>query len=135
LNDPVRAAGGVVWRRNDEGDLEVVVIHRPAYDDWTLPKGKLDRGESDEAAARREVEEETGLDCRLGPELTSTSYTDGKGRDKVVRYWAMQVESQRDRPPDHEVDRWEWVPAERAERLLSYPRDRRVLRSLRDVIS
>ncbi|MGH9213085.1 MAG: NUDIX hydrolase [Acidimicrobiales bacterium] len=134
-NGPVRAAGGVVWRRNDDGEVEVVLVHRPAYDDWTLPKGKLDQGESDEDAARREVDEETGLTCRLGRELASVTYTNGKGRPKVVRYWAMQVERQRERSADDEVDQVLWVEAGRARQMVTYDRDRSVLRSLREVIS
>lgn len=88
----VRAAGGVVWRRSP-GGVEVVLVHRPAYDDWSLPKGKVHRDESDEEAALREVEEETGLACSLGEELPSTSYVDGAGRDKCVRYWEMAPRS------------------------------------------
>ena len=65
-------------------------MHRPRYDDWSLPKGKADEGESDAACALREVEEETGLTCVLGDELPSTHYRDSKGRDKTVRYWAME---------------------------------------------
>ena len=75
---PGRAAGGIVVR-----DGRVLVVHRPRYDDWSLPKGKLDAGESWESAAVREVEEETGLRCALGPELTPTSYRDNKERFKV----------------------------------------------------
>jgi 8-oxo-dGTP diphosphatase len=76
----VRAAGGVVTR-----DGRVALVHRPKYDDWTFPKGKLDPHEDFEQAALREVEEETGLRCRLGSELPTTSYIDPKGRRKVVR--------------------------------------------------
>ncbi len=112
-----------------------MLVHRPAYDDWTLPKGKLDQGESDEDAARREVDEETGLTCRLGRELASVTYTNGKGRPKVVRYWAMQVERQRERSADDEVDQVLWVEAGRARQMVTYDRDRSVLRSLREVIS
>jgi 8-oxo-dGTP diphosphatase len=152
----VRAAGGVVWRRrpaeageeprarrrwlarrreahDDAGDIEVVLIHRPDYDDWSLPKGKPDGDETAEETAHREVEEETGLTCQLGPELASTRYVDGKGRDKVVRYWAMTVEQQRDRQPDDEVDEWRWVELDEAEAMLTYPHDRSVLASLRGV--
>src|SRR5688572_5599802 len=85
----VKAAGGVVWRRGP-GGVEVAVVHRPKHDDWSLPKGKLDPGESWEDAALREVEEEIGMSCELGRELPSSSYTDNKGRGKVVRYWMMQ---------------------------------------------
>ena len=106
---------------------EVLLVHRPRYDDWTFPKGKCSGGESDEACALREVEEETGLRCRLGRELGSTSYTDRRGRAKVVRYWLME-------PLDgafaagQEVDAVRWVDAETAGSLLSYERDAEVLR-------
>src|SRR5919109_4902174 len=85
----IRAAGGVVVRRHD-GGLDVLLVHRPAYDDWTLPKGKALPGESDEECALREVEEETGLVCRLEAELPATEYRDAKGRLKRVRYWLMR---------------------------------------------
>src|SRR5205085_2292213 len=87
----VKASGGVVWRRGERG-VEVVVVHRPRYDDWSLPKGKLDPGEGWEQAAVREVLEEVGLRCSLGEELPPAAYTDHKGRAKVVRYWLMEPE-------------------------------------------
>src|ERR671931_615493 len=86
----VRAAGGVVWRRSTDGGIELALVHRPRYDDWSFPKGKLDPGESWEAAALREVREETGLECTLGRELPPTGYRDPKGRSKAVRYWLME---------------------------------------------
>src|ERR1700678_2665458 len=88
--DLVRAAGGAVWGRRD-GGLEVVLVHRPRYDDWSLPKGKVDPGETDEQAAVREVAEEASVAVRLGPELVSTRYLDRSGKHKMVRYWAMTV--------------------------------------------
>ena len=84
----VEAAGGVV--RDEDG--RVLLVHRPRYDDWTLPKGKLDPDETFEQAALREVQEETGLRCTLGRELATTTYRDNKDRPKVVRYWLMEVE-------------------------------------------
>jgi 8-oxo-dGTP diphosphatase len=126
--EPVRAAGGLVWRSAGE-TVEVVVVHRPRYDDWTLPKGKAEPGETDEETAVREVEEETGLRCTLGPELVSTSYVDNKGRPKVVRYWTMQVDAAQPWEPDHEVDEVRWVPVEALGDLLSYDRDRAVVES------
>ena len=78
----VKASGGVVWRRAPGGAPELVVVHRPRYDDWSLPKGKLDPGETWEEAALREVEEEVGLRCRLGAELPPVYYRDNKGRDE-----------------------------------------------------
>ena len=118
----VKASGGVVWRR-DGGRVEVVVVHRPRYDDWSLPKGKLDKGESWEQAALREVEEEVGLRCRLGPELVPTAYEDRKGRAKVVRYWLMEPEDDPGFEPNDEVDEMRWLDGEQAAELLSYPRD------------
>jgi 8-oxo-dGTP diphosphatase len=131
LSEPdgtVQAAGGVVSRRGPDGGLELLLVHRPSYDDWTLPKGKLEPGETHEQAAVREVREETGLDCELLRELPSTSYHDRKGRPKTVRYWAM-------RPlggvpgPAHEVDEVRWASLEDAGRLLTYEHDGEVLRA------
>ena len=127
-SEPVRAAGGVVWRRGEVGAVEVLVVHRPKYDDWSLPKGKVDGGESDEDAALREVEEETGLRCALGPELAATSYTDRNGRDKVVRYWSMSPVAG-SFTPTREVDQVRWAHLDEASALLSYGRDRDVLAS------
>ena len=122
----VRAAGGVVWRRDSSGALEVLVVHRPRYDDWTLPKGKLLPGERDEEAAVREVEEETGLRCELGDELPSTTYHDRHGREKLVRYWEMTpVEG--DFTPNDEVDELRWVTPGEARELLTYERDAELL--------
>jgi 8-oxo-dGTP diphosphatase len=101
----------------------VAIVHRPKYGDWTLPKGKLDSDESFEEAALREVLEETGLRCELGEELGSTTYTDAKGRPKVVRYWGMTPVSGTFQPND-EVDELRWVTPEEARRLLTYERDR-----------
>lgn len=126
--DLVRAAGGAVWRRRD-GGLEVVLVHRPRYDDWSLPKGKVDPGETDEEAAVREVEEEAGVVGRLGPELATTTYLDRSGKHKRVRYWAMTLVSG-EVGGDHEVDRAEWVPIDVARNRLSYQRDLVVLDAL-----
>ena len=120
----VRAAGGVLVR-----DGQVALIHRPKYDDWTLPKGKLGPDEDFEQAALREVEEETGLRCRLGRELSSTSYTDNKGRPKLVRWWLMEPQSGEFTPND-EVDELRWLDPEEALPLLSYERDRDLLVAL-----
>jgi 8-oxo-dGTP diphosphatase len=117
----VRAAGGVVVR-----DGLVALVHRPRYDDWTLPKGKLDNGESFEEAALREVEEETGLRARLVRELPSVNY-EVRGRPKVVRYWLMEVESDEGFAVNDEVDEVRWVEPAEARALLTYDRDRDVL--------
>jgi 8-oxo-dGTP pyrophosphatase MutT (NUDIX family) len=122
----VKAAGGVIWQHGPTGEVEVLVVHRPKYDDWTFPKGKQDPGETDEETALREVVEETGFRCTLGPELASTAYIDRKGRPKTVRYWVMTVEGGVFTPTD-EVDELRWVTPARARWLLSYDRDREVL--------
>lgn len=123
MGDPplVRAAGGVVVRRVGDED-EVLLVHRPRYDDWTFPKGKCDPGEGDEEAALREVLEETGFRCLLGSELASIDYTDRRGRPKQVRYWAMSVVEGVFVAND-EVDEIRWVDPGTARQLLSYPRD------------
>lgn len=125
----IEAAGGVVWRRTAKGHLKVLLVHRPRYDDWTLPKGKLDPGETAPVAARREVEEETGLRCRLGPPLPSVRYTDRQRRGKRVRYWAMEPEGG-DFAPNDEVDEVRWLKLRAAEALLTYAHDRPVLEAL-----
>lgn len=119
----IEAAGGVVVR----ADGRVAVVHRPRYDDWSLPKGKLDSGETFEQAARRELEEETGLIVRLIRELPSTTYRDNKDRPKLVRYWLMEIDDDPGFTPNDEVDDLRWVtPAEAAE-LLTYDRDRELV--------
>ena len=119
----VKASGGVVVRRAADGP-RIAVVHRPRYDDWSLPKGKLDDGEGWESAARREVEEEIGLRCELGRELPPVAYTDQRGRSKVVRYWLMEAAGEDEFVPNDEVDEVRWLaPADAAE-LLSYERDR-----------
>jgi len=124
----VKAAGGVVWRR--AGDtIAIAIAHRPRYDDWSLPKGKLDAGESWEDGALREVEEETGMRCRLGDELEPVSYQDRKGRDKVVRYWLMEPADDTDFVPNDEVDQLRWLAPAEALELLSYPHDRELVQS------
>ena len=123
----VKAAGGVVWR--PAGDtIAIAVAHRPRYDDWSLPKGKLDEGESWEDAAVREVEEETGIRCRLGDELEPVSYEDRKGRAKVVRYWLMEPEDDIAFTPNDEVDELRWLAPPEAAGALTYPHDAELVR-------
>lgn len=119
----VQAAGGVVVR-----DGTVCVIHRPDYEDWSLPKGKLDADESHEQAALREVHEETGLRCRLGAELSPQQYTDRTGRPKAVRWWAMTVVADEGLTPSEEVDERRWIPVGDVQRLLNYEHDRALVR-------
>ena len=115
--------------RDGPGGVEVLVIHRPRYDDWTFPKGKREPGETDQECAVREVREETGLDCTLGRELPSTEYVDGHGRPKVVRYWRVEVVGGAPAPSD-EADEVRWLPPSGAEALLTHRRDLAVLRAL-----
>jgi 8-oxo-dGTP diphosphatase len=118
----VRAAGGLVHRRGERGRDEILVVHRPAYDDWSFPKGKLENGEVEEDAAVREVEEETGLHCRLVRELTTMRYRDGQGRPKTVRYWLMEPVSGT-LAAANEVDDARFVLVDEARALLTYRRD------------
>ncbi len=119
MSEEVQAAGGLVSR---EG--KVLVIHRPRYDDWSLPKGKLDPGETWEEAALREVHEETGVQARLGDELPPVSYTDNRGRPKTVRYWVMEPTEVPDFAANEEVDELAWLGADEAAERLSYAHDR-----------
>ena len=138
----VRAAGGVVWRQADD-TVQVLLVHRPRYDDWSMPKGKLDDGESFEDAAVREVEEETGISAALGADLGEVRYVDHKGRDKVVRWWAMEADRSRTGETDvehldpmdaEEVDELRWVPLDNADALLTYPLDVEVLGRFRATV-
>ena len=122
----VRAGGGIVWRHGEGGAVEVVLIHRPAYDDWSFPKGKLHRGETEAEAALREVQEETGLRCRLGRELGTSAYRDPRRRPKTVRYFAM-TPAGGTLGPANEVDDARWVPLGEARMVLTYEHDRRIL--------
>jgi 8-oxo-dGTP diphosphatase len=122
----VRAAGGVVVRDRGDGGREVAIVHRPKYDDWSLPKGKLDEGEEWRDAALREVAEETGLRCEAVTELAPSTYLDRKGRRKHVRWWLMRPLEGRFEPND-EVDELRWIPVERAAGLLDYAQDRELV--------
>jgi 8-oxo-dGTP diphosphatase len=129
VSETVRAAGGLVCRRREDGTREILLVHRPEYDDWSFPKGKLEPGEREEDAAIREVEEETGLRCRLQAEVATTRYRDARGRDKTVRYWLMTpiagtLEAA------NEVDDARFVTLAQAPELLSYARDADLLAAL-----
>jgi 8-oxo-dGTP pyrophosphatase MutT (NUDIX family) len=129
--EPVRAAGAIVWRVKGENENpQVLVVHRPRYNDWSFPKGKLELGETDLACALREVEEETGLQVVVGAELPTVEYRDHKDREKTVAYWAMTVLGSCDDEAfvsNDEVDEMQWMPTEEARALLTYPIDQLLL--------
>jgi 8-oxo-(d)GTP phosphatase len=123
----IRAAGGLLWRRAGDG-IEIALVHRPRYDDWSMPKGKLARGEDPVHAALREVTEETGVRAVLGRRLPTQEYTLGPDR-KTVDYWAMTTPPDADFVANDEVDVLRWVPPAEAGTFLSYDRDRDLLRA------
>jgi 8-oxo-dGTP diphosphatase len=125
----VLAAGGLVVRESPSGAPEVAVVHRPRYDDWSLPMGKLEPGEEWEAAALREIEEETGMRCELGEELAPTRYLDRHGREKLVRWWRMSPVAG-GFAPSSEVDELRWLEPQEAIGLLDYEHDRDLVRAL-----
>lgn len=122
-NGRVKAAGGVILSGG-----RVCVIHRPRYEDWSLPKGKLEKGEDFEAGALREVWEETGLTATCEEELTPHEYVDRKSRPKLVRWWRMRVAEDTPFIVNNEVDERRWVTPEEAEQLLDYEHDRALVR-------
>lgn len=128
----VRAGGGIVLRRKADREWEVLLVHRPRREDWSLPKGKLEPGESWESGALREVEEETGYRCSLGRFVGYTEYTDRRGRPKIVAYWAMEV-LEGSFVPNEEVDELRWMEPARAQEVLSYLRDRDLIDSLEEL--
>ncbi len=125
----VRAAGGVVIRGDTVGQAEVVVVHRPRYGDWTLPKGKHDPGEDSSACAVREVEEETGWSCRPVDRAATSRYNVGEGL-KEVDYFVMRPIRYTGFEPNEEVDDVRWIPPAAADGLLTYPFDRDLLSAI-----
>jgi 8-oxo-dGTP diphosphatase len=113
------------------GGKEIVLVHRPAYDDWSFPKGKLNDGESELQAALREVEEEIGVRCALGRDMGTISYVDGKGHPKIVRYWEMTVADRNALRPANEVDDARWMTLADAEAMLTYQHDRAMIDRIR----
>jgi 8-oxo-dGTP pyrophosphatase MutT (NUDIX family) len=130
LTNMIEAAGGVVWRALGRHQHEVLVIHRPHRQDWSLPKGKRCRGETALACALREVREETGLECVAEDELPEVRYTDRRGRARRVRYWAMRAVRGEFRPND-EVDEVRWTPLGGVGELLTHEHDLVVVSGLR----
>lgn len=123
----IQAAGGVVIRRKKNGSIRVLLAHRPRYDDWSLPKGKADPGETPEETALREVEEETGVRCRIIAPLGEMEYDTTNGNPKVVRWFAMRPLEQTPFEPNEEVDQIEWLSPEKARKKATYEADARLL--------
>ena len=122
----MRAAGGVIYRDTEPSGFEVAVIHRPHREDWSFPKGKLDKGETFEDCALRETWEETGLVCELGRFLGVTEYIHRKGRPKIVAYWLMSITGG-EFTINEEADEIRWLGIDEARGLVTYDRDRELL--------
>ncbi|MEX1005370.1 MAG: NUDIX hydrolase [Acidimicrobiia bacterium] len=131
---PIVAAGGLVIRPDEDDELRILIAHRPRYDDWSLPKGKADPGESSEATAVREVEEETGVLADVIAPLAEVEYRVSSGRRKVVRYFAMRARSERPFTPNDEVDEIRWVTAKEGAAVLTYEHDRALIASDLDTL-
>jgi 8-oxo-dGTP diphosphatase len=125
------AAGALLWRRAGQGGVSVALVHRPKYDDWSLPKGKLDAGEHVAVGAVREVTEETGYTVRLGRPLPAQRYL-VDGRQKVVHYWAAQADGDGSFAPTREVDQVAWLEPKVARDRMTHPRDADILDAFLD---
>ncbi len=123
--DEVRAAGCVLWRHAPGGGLEIALVHRPKYDDWSHPKGKLEGDESWDEAAVREVREETGMTCVLGAPLPTARY-EVRGRPKVVHYWAAEA-ADGAFTPSSEIDHVLWLTPDEAHQRITHPANRTLL--------
>jgi len=130
MSKVIQAAGGLLWRESD-GAKQIALIHRPRYNDWALPKGKLEKGEEWETAALREIEEETGCKAQLGSFAGVVSYNVGD-RPKVVLFWNMVLIGDCKFVPSEEVDQLIWVSVEKALEILQYPSDKNILISSAD---
>ncbi|WP_424889739.1 NUDIX hydrolase [Streptomyces sp. XH2] len=129
----VQAAGCVLWRHSPDGEgIELALVYRPKWADWSLPKGKLKRGEDARDGAVREVLEETGMACELGAALPTARYIDAQGRPKEVRYWAARAVSG-EFVPNREVSRLVWLAPDEAGRKLTHDRDRKLIAALDSV--
>jgi len=122
----IQAAGAVLWRKSDISQLEIAVIHRPRYDDWSLPKGKVESGESHISAGYREIQEETGYESTFGPEIGTVVYK-LEGAPKEVRYWAAAATIKTGTPNPQEVDEVLWLAPKKAKEKLTNKDDRAIV--------
>ncbi len=122
----IEAAGGILWKGTSSG-RKLAIIHRQRYDDWSLPKGRREPGESWQETALREVWEETGCPATLGEFIGSTSYVINGQTPKVVLFWHMTVQKNCKFQPNEEVDRIKWVSPRKALKLLNYEDERRIV--------
>ena len=122
----IQAAGAVLWRKSDKSKLEIAIIHRPRYDDWSLPKGKVESGESHISAGYREIQEETGYESTFGPEIGSVVYK-LEGAPKEVRYWSAAANVKTGNPNPQEVDEVLWLEPSKAKEKLTNKDDRAIV--------
>lgn len=122
----IQAAGAVLWRKTDKSNLEIAIIHRPRYGDWSLPKGKVEEGESHISAGYREIQEETGFESIFGPEIGSVVYK-LEGAPKEVRYWSAKATAKTGNPDPKEVDEVIWLEPTKAKEKLTNKDDRAIV--------
>jgi 8-oxo-dGTP pyrophosphatase MutT (NUDIX family) len=122
----IQAAGAVLWRKIESGDLEIAIVHRPKYDDWSLPKGKVEAGESHISAGYREIQEETGYESIFGPEIGTVVYK-LEGAPKEVRFWSARATEMTGHPDPLEVDQVEWLAPKKAKEKLTNKDDRAIV--------
>jgi 8-oxo-(d)GTP phosphatase len=126
MSSPILAAGAVLWRKSEKKKIEVLIIHRPKYDDWTFPKGKAEIGEPLIACAYREVLEETNIETAFGPYLGEVEYLTNDGKKKVS-FWSAKVVKEKEFKPNAEVDQLKWVEVTKVKELLTLDTDRKIL--------
>ena len=128
----IQAAGAIVWRRNESDAIEIALVHRPKYDDWSIPKGKVEGEESLIACAYREVVEETGFAVRFGQSLGSAHY-EVNGLPKTVTYWSARLLGEQGKPNPEEVDAVRWMSCEEAKEQLGRDSDRQIVETFQSI--